>query len=123
METIIEDRNIAGEKLPEAKKSNKGFAMAAILSGAIGCFVLGAAIVLAQYSPVVKTFLTWSKPVGPLAGKTGVGIIAWLVSFFILIPLWKDKPVNEQSIMKISYILLILAFLFSFPTFFELFGH
>jgi len=111
------------ETIIEGKKSNQGFAMAAILSGAIGCFVLGTAIVLAQYSPVVKTFLTWSNPVGPLSGKTSVGVIAWLVSFFILIPLWKDKPVNVQSIIKISYILLILAFLFSFPTFFELFGH
>ena len=111
------------ENVIENKKSNQGFAMAAILSGAIGCFVLGVAIVLAQYSPVIKTFLTWSNPVGPLSGKTSVGIIAWLVSFFILIPLWKNKLVNIKLIMKISYILLILAFLFSFPTFFELFGH
>lgn len=111
------------ENVIENKKSNPGYAMAVILSGAIGCFLLGVAIVLAQYSPVIKDILTWSNPVGPLSGKTGVGVIAWFISLFILIPLWKNKEVNEQSIMKVSYILLILAFLFSFPSFFELFGH
>jgi uncharacterized membrane protein YkgB len=76
----------------------------------------------AEMSPGLKTALTWSNPVGPLSGKTGVGVIAWIVSWVILHTLWKDKEMDFGKVFTITLILIALGFLFTFPPFFTLFA-
>ena len=62
-----------------------GVAAAAFLSGGIGCFVIGLLTTLTESPALVnlKNALNWSNPVGPLSGKTGVGVIAFLLSWAI----------------------------------------
>ena len=98
-----------------------GKAAAALLAGGIGSFAVGLMTVLAEASPAIKTFLTFSVPVGPLSGKTIVGVILWLVSWAVLGLLWKDKDVDLNKIIMAAFVLLGLALLFTFPPFFLLF--
>ncbi len=122
MDAIKKEKNIKAVLEP-AKPKASGMALAAILSGSIGCFIIGLAIILAVISGDINNFLNWWNPVGPLSGKTGVGIIAWLLSWLLLHFAWKDKEINYNLVLAISYVLLILAFIFSFPPFFQMFEH
>lgn len=76
----------------------------------------------AEMSAGLKIALTWSNPVGPLSGKTGVGVIAWIVSWVILHTLWKDKEMDFGKVFTATLILIALGFLFTFPPFFGLFA-
>ncbi|MCD6290387.1 MAG: hypothetical protein J7M34_07780 [Anaerolineae bacterium] len=98
-----------------------GLAASAILSGAIGVFVIGLLTTLSEASSAVGSALNWYNPSGSLTGKTGVGIILWLVSWVILRGRWGDKEINLGSVLVWSFVLLGLGFLLTFPPFFELF--
>jgi hypothetical protein len=109
------------EKVSAKAQVAVGVASAAFVSSGIGCLVIGLMVTGAEMSAGLKTALTWSNPVGPLSGKTGVGVIAWIVSWVILHTLWKDKEMDFGKVFTITLILIALGFLFTFPPFFELF--
>lgn len=101
-----------------------GAALAAILAAAIGCAVIGIATVLATASPTIKDMLNWWNPAGPLTGKTGVGVIAWLVSWAILHSLWRGKELSFQGISLLALVLIAVGWIGTFPPVFEAFaGH
>jgi hypothetical protein len=106
-------------QVSETKKN--GLAAAALLAGGIGAFGIGLMTVLAEASPAIKEALTFVKPVGPLSGKTTVGVIIWLIAWAILGYLWKDKEVALNKVVIAAFIFLALGFLFTFPPFFLLF--
>jgi hypothetical protein len=95
-----------------------GKAAAALLAGGIGACAIGLMTVLAEASPAVKTFLTFSVPVGPLSGKTIVGVSIWLISWLVLGLLWKDKDVEINKVVIAAFVFLALGLLFTFPPFF-----
>jgi hypothetical protein len=64
------------EKVSAKAQVAVGVASAAFVSSGIGCLVIGLMVTGAEMSAGLKTALTWSNPVGPLSGKTGVGVIA-----------------------------------------------
>ncbi|MDZ4720878.1 MAG: hypothetical protein SH847_20670 [Roseiflexaceae bacterium] len=101
-----------------------GAAAAAFLAGGIGCFVLGLLVTLAAMPSLIglKNALNWSNPVGPLSGKTGVTVIAFLVSWVIAHFMMKDKNVDLKLYVIISGVLTALGFLLTFPPFFDLFA-
>jgi hypothetical protein len=100
-----------------------GEAAAAFLAGGIGCFIIGMMTTLAAVPALVelKNGLTWSNPVGPLSGKTGVGIIAFFLAWAIAHVTLKDKDVNLKTYVIAAAVLTGLGFLLTFPPFFELF--
>jgi hypothetical protein len=110
------------EKVSAKAQVAVGVASAAFVSSGIGCLVIGLMVTGAEMSAGLKTALTWSNPVGPLSGKTGVGVIAWIVSWVILHTLWKDKEMDFGKVFTITLILIALGFLFTFPPFFGLFA-
>jgi hypothetical protein len=67
---------------------------AAALAAGLGVFVIGLITSLAEASASLKNSLAWYTPVGPLSGKMGVGVLAWLVAWIVLHNAWKTKPVN-----------------------------
>ena len=101
-----------------------GEAAAAFLAGGIGCFVLGLLVTLTEMPALVdlKNGLNWMNPVGPLSGKTGVAIIAFLVSWAIAHFIMKDKDVNLKTYVIVAGVLTALGFLMTFPPFFDLFA-
>ena len=111
-DTIIEESLKAPLLLPN------GPAAAAILAAAIGGFFLGLATTAAEAMPAVKTALTWVGPVGPLSGKTGVGLIAWIVSWLAFGIAWRRSDVRFGRIYALTLILLAIGFLGTFPIFY-----
>ena len=106
---------VSKNKLPN------GPAAAAILSSAIGCFVIGLMTTGSVISEGLKNALNWYNPTGPLSGKTGVAIIVWLLSWFVLNSMWKDKNVALQRIVTWTIALLVLGLILTFPPVFEAF--
>jgi len=100
-------------------KVKLGAASAAFIASGIGCFLIGLFTTLAEMSPSLKTALTWSTAVGPLSGKTGVGIIVWIISWVILHNMWKDKETNFGKALTVTLVLLALGFLLTFPPLFQ----
>ncbi len=100
-----------------------GPAAAAIFAAAIGLFTIGLMTTLAAASSSVNRSLNWVSPVGPLSGKTGVGVIVWLLAWAVLASMYKGKSVEMGRITLWSWILIALGFLGTFPTFFDIFAH
>lgn len=98
-----------------------GAIAAALISSGIGCFVIGVMTTAAEASNKVASILNWWGPVGPLSGKTGIGLIAWLASWVILHLLWKEHESSLGKALTVSLILIGLGFLLTFPPFFDLF--
>ena len=101
-----------------------GEAAAAFLAGGIGCFVLGLLVTLTEIPALVglKNGLNWSNPVGPLSGKTGVAIIAFLLAWGVAHFTMRDKDVNLKTYVVVAGVLTALGFLMTFPPFFDLFA-
>ena len=101
---------------------NMGPAAAAFIAGGIGTFFVGLMTTLAEASAGLKTFLTWSTPVGPLSGKTTVGVLAWLIAWFVLNNMWKGKDYDMRRAFTITLVLIGLGLLLTFPPIFEIFA-
>lgn len=101
---------------------NMGPAAAAFIAGGIGTFFVGLMTTLAEASAGIKTFLTWSTPVGPLSGKTTVGVLAWLIAWFVLNNMWKGKDYDMRRAFTITLVLIGLGLLLTFPPIFEIFA-
>ena len=101
---------------------NMGPAAAAFIAGGIGTFFVGLMTTLDEASAGLKTFLTWSTPVGPLSGKTTVGVLAWLIAWFVLNNMWKGKDYDMRRAFTITLVLIGLGLLLTFPPIFEIFA-
>jgi hypothetical protein len=102
-----------------------GLAAAAMLAAAIGVFALGLLTVLAEASVGIHDWLeTWDfgQGVGPLAGKTTLAVIIWLVSWGALAFGLRGKEVDLKGWIWASAILGILGVLGTFPPFFTSFA-
>ncbi len=97
---------------------------AALLAGGIGCAVLG--IVTFAYEVNSQTAfaksLAWVKPVGALSGKSSLGILAFLLAWVILHFAWRGKDTNFGRIATISFVLLAIGLLGTFPPVWHLFA-
>jgi len=76
---------------------------------------------LAAASAPVKDTLNWWRPAGPLTGKTGVGVIVFLVSWGCLHRICRRKKTNFARMTTIAVVLFGLGLLGTCPAFFELF--
>lgn len=105
-------------------RATTGEAAAALISGGIGCFIIGLLTTLAEFPALVdfRNALNWWNPAGPLTGKTGVGVIGFFVAWAITHYLWKGKDLDLKRMFTIAMVLLALGFLLTFPPFFELFA-
>lgn len=116
-ETISYDAQTESAPLP------MGPAAAAILAGGIGSAWYGLMVLLAEASKGFGNLLNFYKPVGPLSGKTIVGVAGFLLVWLVLGSLWKDKDVELNKVWPVALVLIILGLVFTFPPFFELFAH
>lgn len=107
---------------PEAAPIPNGPAAAAILAGGIGSAFYGLMIVLVEMSAGIKAALNWYAPAGPLTGKTGMGVVGFLVAWYLLYKAWKGKDLNLDKIWMWSAILIAASLILTFPPFFTAFG-
>ncbi len=88
---------------------------AAMIASGIGSLVLGLAIILSEANADFKTFLTWNNGVGALSGKTGVAVIAFVISWVGLHYFFKNKPLSLKSSFILSVVLVVIGVLLTFP--------
>ena len=107
----------------EIDKPN-GPVAAALLAGGIGSAVLGLVTFIYELNDKSSfaTSMVWSKAVGGLSGKSGLGIIAFFLAWFVLNNMLKGKDVDFNRIATISYVLLAIGFIGTFPFVWHLFG-
>ena len=120
------DEQIAPElealDLPD-KPDGPGAAM--MISPGIGIFVLGLLTVLAEASEDAKTWLAkweWDQGVGPLAGKTTIASLAYVLSLVALWAAWRQKDTDLKKAFIIGLGLGVLGAIGTFPTFFQAFA-
>jgi hypothetical protein len=109
---------------------------AAFLASGVASLVIGIGVVLNEASQTIKdsigvdfnAFLQFDKNfgfgsgVGPLSGKVGLAIIAFVVSW-VVFHLWlRGKEVNFRSYFIASLVLVALGFALTFPPIFILFA-
>lgn len=98
-----------------------GSAAAAMISGAIGTFVIGLLTTGVVIFEGLREALNWWNPAGPLTGKTGVGVIAWLISWVLLDTIWKGREYDLRKAFIITLIFVALGVILTFPPVFEAF--
>jgi hypothetical protein len=102
-----------------------GLGAAAMLAAAIGVFALGLLTVLGEASVGLHDWLeSWEfdQGVGPLAGKTIVAVIVWIVSWVALSLGLRGKEVDLRKWIWPSAVLGILGVLGTFPPIFTAFA-
>lgn len=88
---------------------------AAILAAGIGCGVMGIMAFAGDASDAFGKFLNFYNPVGTLSGVTTVTIVVWLIAWFVLARMWATKTVALGKVNLISFALLIVGLLLTFP--------
>ncbi|HVM78732.1 MAG TPA: hypothetical protein VMU06_06915 [Stellaceae bacterium] len=97
-----------------------GAGAAALLAAGIGCAVLGILALAGDASERIGSFLNFYNPTGTLSGVTDLAILAWLVSWFVLNRAWRDRTVAMVKVSVLSFALLAVGFLLTFPPFMDL---
>lgn len=92
-----------------------GSGAAALLSASVGCFALGILAFAGDKSAAMKNGLNFYRPTGPLSGVSTSAIVIWLVMWGILEWRWGNKMVSIGRVNAISFLLLGLSFLITFP--------
>lgn len=100
----------------------EGLAAAALLAVGVGAFVLGLLTTLAEASTDVKDFLQFNDRVGPLSGKTLIAAAVYFGALLLFALIWRRRQVSLRPVLVATVILLVLAFLGTFPTFFQAFA-
>ncbi|HZZ68347.1 MAG TPA: hypothetical protein VFE18_09250 [Phenylobacterium sp.] len=97
-----------------------GRGAATILAAATGCCVLGVLALVGDAMPAVAKALNVWKPSGPLSGVTDVAILFWLVLWFALNRMWRDRTVSMSRVNIASVLLFAAGVLLTFPPFMDM---
>jgi hypothetical protein len=97
-----------------------GGAAAGFLSAGIGCLAIAFMTVLSEASESIKQSLNWYEPSGPLTGKAITGVVLWLLVWGGLHLAWRKREINLQLIVIIAVVLIVTAFVCTFPPVFQL---
>jgi heme/copper-type cytochrome/quinol oxidase subunit 1 len=93
---------------------------AAILAAGIGCAILGILAFAGDASDTIGNLLNFYNPTGTLSGVTTLAIVIWLIAWFVLARMLGNKTVDVVKINMISFLLLAVGFLLTFPPFGDL---
>lgn len=111
----------AGAEAYEGAKVATGVAAAAMVAAGIGTFITGVMTTGAVISAGLKEALNLYNPAGPLSGKTTVGVLAWLISWYLINRAWHDQDRNLKQAFTITLVLIFLGLVLTFPPVFEAF--
>jgi hypothetical protein len=121
---------------PQTDTKPNGPVAAAFLAAGVASLVIGIGVVLNEASQTIKdaigvdfnAFLQFDKNfglgsgVGPLSGKVGLAVIAFVVSW-VVFHLWlRGKEVTFRTFFIASLVLVGLGFALTFPPIFKLFA-
>lgn len=96
-----------------------GPAMAALLAGAAGVFVLGLNTFVAAAAEGVADWFKFQNRVGPLSGKTTMAGVVWVVAWALLSLVFWKRNVRIEWVTALIVILIAAGFLLMFPPIYE----
>jgi hypothetical protein len=99
-----------------------GVVAAVLVSAGVGCVCLGGLTVLSEASNAVGTALVFNASVGTLSGKAIVAVMSWLATWSVLHLRWKKHRVDMRSVFVVTWSLIAVGILLTFPPLFYLFG-
>ena len=99
-----------------------GPAAAALVASGIGCAGLGILTVLAEASPRASQLLNLYDPVGPLGGKALGAVLVYALSWVIFAALLRGKSPRLGSWVALTFALVGLGLLLTFPPIYKLFA-
>lgn len=120
MTTIVKEQTTEVVESEQARIATGAAAAAMVASGA-GVFVIGLLTTGAVISEELKAALNWWNPAGPLTGKTGLGVIVWLISWYILNRVLRTDDRGLKRAFAVTLILISLGLILTFPPVFEAF--
>lgn len=90
-----------------------GSAMAALLSGGIGAFAMGAVVLLNEAGLFATP--TLYAPAGGVSGRTTLATVVWLVAWAVLHNRWNAREIAAGRVGAATLILIALGVLGTFP--------
>jgi len=109
-------------KISVSDNKPNGPVAAALLAGGVGSGLFGLIVLFSELSESFATALNWYNPVGPLSGKSILGIAAFFIAWAVLHSMWKEKEINFSNISTAALALLAIGLLGTFPPVWHLFG-
>jgi hypothetical protein len=103
-------------------RTKYGAGAAALISAGIGCFVIGLMTSLVEASAGLGKALNWWNSVGPLSGKTLVGVTVWIVAWLGLWLAWRNKDRSLRMAFAVMIVLVVVGLLLTFPLIFDKFA-
>jgi len=106
------------EFTPPPLTNGKG--AAAIMAVGIGSLVLGVFTLAGDAVPAAARFFNVWTPTGPLSGVTGLAILIWLLTWWILGRAWSARDVSLRHVNWAAGFLIVAGLLLTFPPFMDL---
>lgn len=94
---------------------------AALLAAGVGALVLAVLAIVADHITLFKTAMIFYKPTGPLSGVTTSAVMLWLIIWVALHARWRKRTVALARISTVTFVLLLLSVLLTFPPVADLF--
>jgi cell division protein FtsW (lipid II flippase) len=104
------------------RRPGNGLFLATALAAAFAAVVLAFLVVLAEASTGVASTLTIIERVGPLSGKVIWTLVAFAVAWLVLAVAFRNREVNWRVPLLVVGVLLVIAFVFTFPPVFQAFA-
>jgi hypothetical protein len=103
-----------------AKMMPSGPGAAAVVAAGIGSFALGSIAFAADKAPPLARLLILYRPTGPLSGVSTAAIAVWLAAWVLFHYRWSRRNVELCRIVTVSFVLLAIGLLLTFPPFADL---
>lgn len=103
-----------------ARMIASGPGAAAILAAGIGACALGVISLAADKARPVANLLKIYSPTGPLSGVSTLAVMVWLAAWALLHYVWRERNLELRRIVAISFVLLAVGILLTFPPFADL---
>jgi len=101
------------------EEANDGVAAAALLAASFGALALGFFTTLAEANTDFHDWANWWDRVGPLSGKSTLGLVSWAVSWPLFhLALYRRNNVLPSAI-TVSVVLFLIGMVLMFPPIFQ----
>ncbi|MFE9446139.1 hypothetical protein ACFYO2_46225 [Streptomyces sp. NPDC006602] len=127
MSTLENEETLAPQPVEEAQQAASdadgavpGSAAAALLACGVASTVLGAAVVASDANLAAKEWFTLHEGVGPLAGKTTLATVAYLLSWLVLHVALRRRTVRGRTTVIATAALVTVGLLFTFPPIYQI---
>jgi hypothetical protein len=100
---------------PDAIARSNGSAAAAILAAGIGAITLSVLAIAADRIAPLRGAMIFYRPTGPLSGVSTSAIFIWLLVWFALDRVWRNRSVALRPVSVTAFALLVLSVMLTFP--------